>query len=74
VNGYTRIRSPLDVDYPARCEQALSARRHIDNIHTPLVLAHGTPETPEFRRQTRDFAAALKQARPADCRRGLQPL
>ncbi len=43
-------------------EQALSAQRHIDNINTPLVLAHGTLETPEFQRQTRDFAAALKQA------------
>jgi arylformamidase len=43
-------------------EQALSAQRHIDNIHTPLILAHGTLETPEFQRQTRDFAAALMAA------------
>jgi arylformamidase len=27
-----------------------------------LFLAHGTYETPEFKRQTRDFAAALKSA------------
>jgi len=27
---------------------------------TPLVLAYGTLETPEFQRKTRDFAAALK--------------
>jgi arylformamidase len=27
-----------------------------------LVLAHGTYETPEFKRQTRDFATALKNA------------
>ncbi len=40
-------------------EQELSAQRHIDKIHTPLILAHGTLETPEFQRQTRDFAAAL---------------
>jgi arylformamidase len=31
-------------------------------IRTPLLLAHGTYETPEFKRQTRDFAAALKAA------------
>jgi arylformamidase len=31
-------------------------------INTPLVVSHGTYETPEFQRQTRDFAAALKAA------------
>jgi arylformamidase len=50
------------VKFTDEMEQALSAQRHIDNIHTPLILAHGTLETPEFQRQTRDFAAALKQA------------
>jgi arylformamidase len=43
-------------------EQALSAIRHINKIHTPLVLTHGLLETPEFQRQTRDFAAALTKA------------
>jgi arylformamidase len=43
-------------------EQSLSTQRHLDRIRTPLVLAHGTYETPEFKRQTRDFAAALKGA------------
>ena len=43
-------------------EQALSAQRLIDNIHTPLVLAHDTLETPEFQRQTCDFPAALMAA------------
>jgi arylformamidase len=50
------------VKFTDEMEQALSAQRHIDNIHTPLVLAHGTLETPEFQRQTRDFAAALEAA------------
>lgn len=27
-----------------------------------MVVAHGTLETPEFQRQTRDFAAAVKAA------------
>lgn len=43
-------------------EAALSPMRHIDRIRAPLVLAHGTLETPEFQRQTRDFAAALEAA------------
>jgi arylformamidase len=50
------------VKFTDEMEEALSAQRHIDNIRTPLVLAHGTLETPEFQRQTRDFAAALKEA------------
>jgi arylformamidase len=40
-------------------EAALSPIRHLDAITAPLVLAHGTLETPEFQRQTTDFAAAL---------------
>jgi arylformamidase len=41
---------------------ALSARRHLARIRMPLVLAYGTEESPEFQRQTRDFAAALTAA------------
>jgi arylformamidase len=41
-------------------EADLSAMRHLDKLHTPLVLTYGTYETPEFQRQTRDFAAAVK--------------
>jgi arylformamidase len=43
-------------------EQELSAMRYIDRIHAPIVLVHGTLETPEFQRQSDDFAAALKAA------------
>jgi arylformamidase len=43
-------------------EQQLSAQQHVDKIHTPVILAVGTLETPEFQRQTRDFAAALTAA------------
>jgi len=39
-----------------------SAMRHIDRLSTPLVLACGTYETPEFQRQTQDFYAAVKSA------------
>ena len=48
------------VKFTDEMEQALSAQRHLDLLHTPLVLAHGTYETPEFQRQTRDFHAAVK--------------
>jgi arylformamidase len=43
-------------------EEALSAQRHLDRIHAPLVLVHGTLETPDFQRQTRDFHTALRAA------------
>ena len=50
------------VKFTDEMEQALSAQRHIDKLHTPLILAHGTYETPEFQRQTRDFYAAVQAA------------
>jgi arylformamidase len=43
-------------------EEALSTQRHIDKINTPLIIAHGTLESPEFQRQSREFAAAVKAA------------
>jgi arylformamidase len=42
--------------------QAMSAQRHIDRFKIPSVLVHGTLETPEFQRQTRDFTTALRRA------------
>lgn len=50
------------VKFTAEMEQSLSPQRHVDGITTPLVLAYGTGETPEFQRQTRDFFAALQAA------------
>jgi arylformamidase len=50
------------VSFTDEMEEQLSTQRHLARIDTPLVLAHGTYETPEFQRQTRDFAAALKAA------------
>jgi len=41
---------------------ALSPIRHLDRLHAPLVVAYGTCETPEFQRQNREFAAAVKAA------------
>jgi len=42
--------------------EELSAQRHIAGLSTPLILAYGTCETPEFQRQSRDFAAAVRDA------------
>ena len=39
---------------------ALSTQRHLDRLNCPIVVAHGTLETPEFQRQSREFAAAVK--------------
>jgi arylformamidase len=48
-------------------EDRLSPQRHIARLATPLILAHGTLETPEFQRQTRDFhAAATAAGKPAE--------
>jgi arylformamidase len=47
--------------------EALSPQRHVDRLTCPIVVAHGTLETPEFQRQARDFAAAAKAAgKPID--------
>jgi arylformamidase len=43
-------------------EHELSPQRHIERFTAPVVLAYGSEETPEFQRQTRDFAAALRAA------------
>ena len=50
------------VKFTDEMEQALSPQRQVDRINCPLTLAHGTLDTPEFIRQTRDFAEALKAA------------
>src|SRR5262245_21193165 len=50
------------VKFTDEMEQALSAQHHLDRIHTPVVLTVGSLETPEFQRQARDFAAALRAA------------
>ena len=50
------------VRFTDETEHALSAQRHIDKLHAPLILAYGTYETPEFQRQTRDFYTAVKAA------------
>jgi arylformamidase len=50
------------VAFTDEVEEKLSSQRHLDRLHCPLIVAHGTYETPEFQRQARDFAAAVKAA------------
>jgi arylformamidase len=50
------------VNFTDEIEHELSAIRHIDRLNCPIVVAHGTQETPEFQRQAREFVAAVKAA------------
>ena len=50
------------VKFTDAMEDALSSQRHLDRINTPVIVAHGTLETPEFQRQARDFATTVKAA------------
>lgn len=50
------------VKFTDEIEHALSPQRHIDRLRTPIVVAYGTNETPEFQRQSRDFADAVRAA------------
>ena len=50
------------VKFTDEIEQAMSPQRHLDLLRAPVVITYGTNETPEFQRQSRDFAAAVKAA------------
>lgn len=40
--------------------EALSPIRHLDRLGAPLIVSYGTYETPEFIRQAKEFAAAVR--------------
>ena len=48
------------VKFTDEMEQAMSSQRHLDLLRAPVTLTYGTNETPEFQRQNRDFAAAVR--------------
>jgi len=48
------------VNFTDEVEEKLSSIRHLDKLHAPITVCYGTQETPEFQRQSRDFAAAVK--------------
>ena len=43
-------------------EDSMSTIRHVERLRAPITVVYGTNETPEFQRQSRDFAAAVKAA------------
>jgi len=50
------------VKFTDAIEDSMSAIRHIDQLHAPIMVTYGTFETPDFQRQSREFAAAVKAA------------
>jgi arylformamidase len=50
------------VSFTDEIEEKLSTLRHLDKLNAPVIVAYGTQETPEFQRQSREFAAAVKAA------------
>jgi arylformamidase len=50
------------VKFTDEMEHKLSAQRHLGLLNTPVIVAHGSLETPEFQRQSRDFVDAVKKA------------
>ena len=50
------------VKFTDEMEEALSPQRHIARVNAPIALVYGSFETPEFQRQSRDFADALTRA------------
>jgi arylformamidase len=79
VQGYTLTSGMYDlrgprlskrssyVGFTDEMEQALSPQRHIERIVAPVVLVYGSHETPEFKRQSQEFYAALRKAgKPAE--------
>jgi arylformamidase len=74
VKGYTLCSGMYDLHAPRlskrsayvkftdEMEAALSPQRHLARIGAPIVLLYGSLETPEFKRQAEEFAAALAAA------------
>jgi arylformamidase len=54
-NGYLNLTDDI--------EQSLSPERHAQKISVPLIVAHGTKESPEFIRQAQSFASAINAHR-----------
>jgi arylformamidase len=74
VKGYVLISGMYDllpvslsargsyVWFDERTLDELSAMRHLERVSAPVTLVYGTLETPEFQRQSREFAEALRKA------------
>ena len=63
------------VKFTDAMEEALSPRRHVDRLHAPLILAHGTCETPRVSAPDARLLRSSESRRktsPMPCRGGLQ--
>jgi arylformamidase len=60
------------VNFTDAMADAMSTQRHINKLNTPIIVTYGSLETPDFQRQSRDFAAAVKAAgKPVEVIEGL---
>jgi arylformamidase len=50
------------VKFTDEVEEKLSPIRHLEAINAPIAVLFGSLETPEFQRQSREFADALTRA------------
>ena len=50
------------VKFTDAVEAALSPQRHVARVKAPVAIVYGSLETPEFQRQSREFADALTRA------------
>ena len=49
------------VKFDDRIEHELSPQRHLERLACPVIVAYGERDSPEFQRQSREFAAALER-------------
>ena len=55
------------VNFTDAMVDAMSSQRHINRLFAPIIVSYGTLETPDFQRQSREFAAAVRAAgKPAE--------
>jgi arylformamidase len=67
MKAVRRSKRGLYVKFTDEMEQAMSSQRHLALLRAPVIVTYGTNETPEFQRQSRDFAAAVHTAgKPAE--------
>ncbi len=50
------------VDFDERTVEQLSPQRHLGFLACPVIVAYGSDESPEFKRQSVEFAAAVRAA------------
>jgi arylformamidase len=50
------------IKFTDEMEDAMSSQRHLNLLRAPITVTYGSNETPDFQRQNREFAAAVKAA------------